>query len=770
MSPATQLLTADSFRRMVDSIRDQAIFVVDPNGVIASWNAGAEAIFGLAATEAIGQSIARLDLPQSDSPLAQASSRVHGDGAYSSECKLQRRDGSSFTAEYTIARLDHAGELVGYSLVIRDVDAARQLERNLRESEERYRNLVELAPDCIAVLQDNKPVYVNQAGLAAMKAGGLEQIMGQALDDYLHPTDLDGSRQRQSQVLNDKRTLSLHHVRIRRLDGQYIDVETCAGPCMFNGRPAIQLIARDVTERKQADALARRRDEFRETVIRTAAEGICVCFGVEEYPFVRFTVWNDQMTVLTGYTLDEINQLGWYQSLYPDETVRQRAIDRMTRMRAGDDMQGETWEITRKDGARRWFSISTSTVETEDGRPEVVAMIHDITEHRHLEQQLQQSQKLEAIGRLAGGVAHDFNNLLSVIFTYSHVLLESFPPDDERRPQLEGIRDAGERAANLTRQLLAFSRQHTETATPLDLNTLIAASATWLQRLVGDDAEIITRFDLQLSAIMAGRGPIEQVLMNLVINARDAMPRGGDIIITTANVTLTSDQASARQMSAGNYVRLAVTDTGEGIPEAIQSQIFDPFFTTKEVGKGTGLGLAVVHGIVKQSGGQISLDSTLGKGSTFEILFPAVAQSALEPQTDTKIVAPRGTETLLVVDDEAAVLRSTALALEGQGYRVLTAPNAHRAIEIVQLHDGPIHLLLTDVVMPGWNGPRLANAVRELRPSIRVLYMSGFVDRGGASARDGVDQHHLQKPFTLIDLAQRVRLVLDSPLSVQAAS
>ncbi|MBL8829669.1 MAG: PAS domain S-box protein [Planctomycetaceae bacterium] len=758
-------ITADQLRRLVDGLDDAALVWLDPRGCIRSWNSGAAAMFGYSTEQAIGQTLALIDPTAVDGPLGGAFVRSAHVGRLTGDIQFTRRDGSCFAASYRLTPQFRDESLIGYTLVIRDADASRHLERSLRESEERYRNLVELAPDCIAVLQNNKPVYVNRAGLAAIKAGGLEQVLHQALDDYLHPADLAASRERQSQVLGQQRWLSLHHVRIRRLDGEYIDVETCAGPCMFNGAPAIQLIARDVTERIRNEEAARRRDAFRETVIRTAAEGICVCSAIDEFPYVRFSVWNDQMRELTGYTLDEINQLGWYQSLYPDETVRQRAIDRMARMRDGDDMHAEQWEITRRDGERRWVAISTSMVETEAGQPAVVAMIHDVTEQRRLEQQLQQSQKLEAIGRLAGGIAHDFNNLLSVIFTYSHVLLESFPPDDERRPQLEGIRDAGERAANLTRQLLAFSRQQPDHPAPLDLNTLIVASASWLQRLVGDDAEIITRFEPKLLSIVADRGPLEQVLMNLVINARDAMPRGGEIVITTANVTLTPEQATSRQLAPGPYVSLSVRDSGEGIPEAIQAQIFDPFFTTKEIGKGTGLGLAVVHGIVKQSGGQITFHSQPGQGTTFAILFPAVDHDSAPIVKDVTAVAPRGTETILVVDDDDGVRRSTCLALEGQGYRVLPAQHANQALEIVQLHRGPLDLLLTDVVMPGWNGPRLATAVSELRPSIRVLYMSGFIDPQRALGSDGIDRPHLQKPFTLIDLAQRVRSVLDQSRS-----
>ncbi len=756
-------LAPDALRCLVDTLDDEALLWLDPQGRIVYWNSGATAIFGHSAEQAIGQSLVLIDPAGAEGPLTNALARSAEVGRLTGDLPLKRRDGSSFTASYRLHSQFRDETLIGYALLIRDVDASSHLERSLRESEERYRNLVELAPDCIAVLQNNKPVYVNRAGLAAVKAGGLEQVLHQALNDYLHPADLAASRERQSQVLSEGRWLSLHHVRIRRLDGEYIDVETCAGPCMFNGAPAIQLIARDVTARMRETEAARRRDAFRETVIRTAAEGICVCSAIDEFPYVRFSVWNDQMRELTGYTLDEINRLGWYQSLYPDEAVRQRAIERMARMRDGDDMKSEPWEITRRDGERRWVAISTSSVETEDGQPAVVAMIHDVTEQRLLEQQLQQSQKLEAIGRLAGGIAHDFNNLLSVIFTYSHVLLESFPPDDERRPQLEGIRDAGERAANLTRQLLAFSRQKPDHPTPLDLNTLIVASASWLQRLVGDDAEIITRFEPKLPAIMADRGPMEQILMNLVINARDAMPRGGEIVISTENVTLTAEQAASRQLSPGSFVSLSVRDSGEGIPTAIQAQIFDPFFTTKEVGKGTGLGLAVVHGIVKQSGGQITFHSQPGQGTTFTILFPAVNHMALPVTQDVAAVAPRGTETILVVDDDDAVRRSTCLALEGQGYRVLPAHHADQALEIVQLHRGPLDLLLTDVVMPGWNGPRLATAVCQLRPSIRVLYMSGFIDPQRALGGDGIDRPHLQKPFTLIDLAQRVRSVLDQP-------
>jgi signal transduction histidine kinase len=380
------------------------------------------------------------------------------------------------------------------------------------------------------------------------------------------------------------------------------------------------------------------------------------------------------------------------------------------------------------------------------------------------EDQLRQSQKLEAVGRLAGGVAHDFNNLLTVITGYSELLLIKRGLDDAAREKIEEIRNAGVRAASLTRQLLAFSRKQVLQPVVLDLNSLIEGTGKMLGRLIGEDIQITTVLRPEIKRIHADPGQIEQVIVNLAVNARDAMPQGGKITIETANVELDKQYAATHiAVRAGHYVMISLSDTGTGMDEKMQKQIFEPFFTTKEMGKGTGLGLSTVYGIVKQSGGNIWVYSEVGKGTTFKIYFPQVegdAESRLQAAQASPL--PQGTETILLAEDERMVRALTRENLRVCGYQVLEAANGEDALRVSREYKGEIHLLLTDVVMPRMSGRELAERVAEGRPGLPVLYVSGFTD-------DAIVQHgvlepgteFLEKPFTLNALARKVRQVLD---------
>jgi two-component system, cell cycle sensor histidine kinase and response regulator CckA len=383
---------------------------------------------------------------------------------------------------------------------------------------------------------------------------------------------------------------------------------------------------------------------------------------------------------------------------------------------------------------------------------------------RGQEEQFRQSQKLEAVGQLAGGIAHDFNNLLTVITGYGDLILNRLSGHDPLRPKVEEIRKAAERATSLTSQLLAFSRKQTLQPVVLDLNSLVTDVSKMLRRLIGEDIEFITLLRPEAGRVNADPGQLEQVLMNLVVNARDAMPQGGKIIIETAKVE--SDRAYADLhvgVQPGKYVMLAVSDTGTGMDEETQAHIFEPFFTTKEVGKGTGLGLSTVYGIVKQSEGHIWVDSELGKGTTFKIYLPLVEEEGDGHKRAAEPAAlPRGTETLLLVEDEAMVRALTCTILEEYGYRVLEAANGEEALRICEQHCVDIQLMLTDVVMPLMSGRELANRVKTICPHLCVLYMSGYTD--------DVIVHHgvldpgtsfLEKPFTPEALARKVREVLD---------
>lgn len=436
-------------------------------------------------------------------------------------------------------------------------------------------------------------------------------------------------------------------------------------------------------------------------------------------------------------------------------------------------MAGEVWRgrfINRKkDGSLYTVNATIAPVRNEaDTIIGYVGVERDVTHELSLEEQLRQSQKMEAVGRLAGGVAHDFNNLLTVINGYSNLLLDHHPePNDLMRKDIEQIKRAGERASNLTRQLLAFSRKQILKPTILDLNIVVADMETLLRRLLGEDISIYTRLEPTLGRIKADRGQLEQVIMNLAINARDAMQGGGQLTLETANVTLDELYTSQKvEVEPGNYVLLAISDTGIGISQETLAHIFEPFFTTKEEGKGTGLGLATVHGIIKQSGGHINVYSEAGQGTTFKIYLPPFQDAAPNNKGLTSPAAlPRGVETILVVEDEARVRELVSRVLRSSGYTVLEANNGREALHLYGHQNGPIQLLLTDVVMPGMNGRMLADRLKVVQPGLKVIYMSGYTD-------DAIIQHgvldagaiFIQKPFTTDALIRRVRETLDRPL------
>jgi signal transduction histidine kinase len=398
----------------------------------------------------------------------------------------------------------------------------------------------------------------------------------------------------------------------------------------------------------------------------------------------------------------------------------------------------------------------------------LVHTVRDLTRERKLEDQLAQAQKMEAVGQLAGGVAHDFNNLLTVIMSYSSLLLSDMAADNAVREDIQEISDAAERAAALTRQLLAFSRKQVLQMKAVNLNSVVADVEKMLRRLIGEDITLTTRLDPDLALINADAGQLEQVLINLAVNARDAMPGGGALTITTDNAEL-SDEHGDRHLGAkaGRYVMLAVTDTGSGMTKEVQQRLFEPFYTTKGAGKGTGLGLATVHGIVKQSGGDVYVYSEIDHGTTFKVYFPRLAKvtEATMTTSEYRAVAPRGSETLLLAEDDEALRALGARVLTNLGYNVLVARTGGEALRIVAEHQGTIDLIATDVVMPEMNGSQLVQRVLEARAGMKVLFMSGYTD-DEVMRRGVIDGQtaFLQKPFTPDLLAHKVREVLDGPV------
>jgi two-component system, cell cycle sensor histidine kinase and response regulator CckA len=514
---------------------------------------------------------------------------------------------------------------------------------------------------------------------------------------------------------------------------------------------------RDITDRKRAmQELSKSEQRYRDMVEN--AYDIIYSHDLEG----NYTSMNKAGERITGYTHEEALKLNLTQTVAPEclEKARQMLRSKL----AGENITAYDLVILAKDGRRIAVEVNTRVI-LEDGVPVgVQGIARDVTERKQLEEQLRQAQKMEAVGRLAGGIAHDFNNLLTAITGYSELTLKGLQPEGLLRHNIEEIKRAGDRAASLTRQLLAFSRKQVLQPKVLDLNEVVLDMEKMLRRLIGEDIELRTGLASGLGRVKADPGQIEQVIMNLAINARDAMPQGGSLIIETENVYLDSDYAASHiAVKPGAYVMLAVSDTGSGMDETTQSRIFEPFFTTKEIGKGTGLGLSMVYGIVKQSGGNIWVYSEVGRGTSFKIYLPRIDDLADEYRPGNEVEQPLyGTETILLAEDDVRVRNLVRDVLEHYGYRVLVAENGDTALAAATWHKGRIHLLLTDVVMPRMSGHELAERLTGIHPEVKVLYMSGYTDE--SIVHHGVvdaNTHFIQKPFAPEALARKVSEVLD---------
>ncbi len=540
-------------------------------------------------------------------------------------------------------------------------------------------------------------------------------------------------------------------------------------------------IQRDITERLKAeearrkaeDALRDSEERYRVFVAQTS-EGI---YRTEHDPPVPVDASVEEQMALSlasGY-IAECNEAmaKMYGLNQTSELIGKRlselliADDPVTREFMATFIQSgyriTDWESHERDAQGQTKIFRNTMVGIVDRGPPGadLGIQRDVTARMHLEEQLRNAQQLEAIGRLAGGVAHDFNNILSIIMGHGELLLAG--ADERARTGLEQIRRAAERAASLTQQLLAFSRKQVLQPKVLDLNEAVADVQKMLSRVIGEDIELIASLHPSLGPVKADPGQVEQVLMNLAINARDAMPQGGKLLMETSNVEVERGTGRDLDLGPGRYIMLRVTDSGHGMDAATLAHIFEPFFTTKPMGKGTGLGLATVYGIVKQSGGSIQVESEVGRGATFRIYFPAAEGSASrrpEPKADEKVAG--GSETILIVEDEPDLRELARIFLEGYGYKVLEAAGAEQAIHTAETFHEPIDLLLTDVIMPGMSGRQLAENILSKRPQTRIVYMTGYTD-------DMVVQHKvlepgvklLQKPFTKVDLALKVRSTLD---------
>ncbi|HEY5475942.1 MAG TPA: PAS domain S-box protein [Tepidiformaceae bacterium] len=524
------------------------------------------------------------------------------------------------------------------------------------------------------------------------------------------------------------------------------------------GALAVLSIATDITIQKRAEEALRASEYRLRRLFETAPDGILILDAdtgqvIDANPF---------MQDLLGYSVDEflgkkLWEVGPFKAVVASKTT-------FAELRLKDRLHYETLPLETKDGRRIEVEFVSNAYQVNEKRL-IQCNIRDITERVQLEAQFRQAQKMESVGQLASGIAHDFNNLLTVINGMSELLLAQVNQDDPMRADVQEISRAGERAATLTRQLLAFSRQQILESRVLDCNMIVSGMESLLGRLLGEDIELVVKLTQGVGRVKVDPEQIEQVLSNLAVNARDAMPQGGQLTIETENVT--TDQDYARQhgvaVPPGPYVLLTVSDSGVGMDEATRARIFEPFFTTKGPGKGTGLGLSTVYGVVKQSLGFVWVYSEVGRGTSFKILLPQVTEAAGTDRPEPAVASSTGTETILLAEDNAGLRKLATRVLEPAGYTVLGTASGEEALRLLERHEEPVHLLLSDVVMPGMSGRQLAERIAETRPGMKVLYMSGYTS--DTIVRHGVLEARvpfLNKPFTGAALLRKVREVLDS--------
>ena len=634
-----------------------------------------------------------------------------------------------------------------------------RIRRELFQREELFRLISDSATDMIAVVDMEGRLIYNSHSYQTVLGYSAEELRASSSLDQIHPDD----RERMKRAAAESRATGVGQTleyRIRHKNGTWRVLDSTASVIRnTKGEPEkLVIVNRDITERKLSLEALRLADADFRSVVEDAPYGIYRTNSEGKL----FRV-NPALQKILGYDDSaELLKANLELQIFRSAMEYRRLFELLNRV---DDFKDVEAEWKRKDGTPITVLCSGRRIARSDGQPVYFEMfVEDITEKRILERQLRMTGKMEAVGRLSGGIAHDFNNLLGVIIGYSQVLKRALGPESPLTEHAIEIEKAGDRAAALTRQLLAFSRQQILTPTVLNLNDLVVDMQKMLPRLIREDIAVSAALDPELYSVRADRNQIEQVILNLAVNARDAMPEGGRLRIDTKNVRL--DELYARShpgAKPGEYACLSVTDSGTGIDSETIAHIFEPFFTTKELGKGTGLGLATVYGIVKQSGGYVWVDSEPGKGAVFQVFLPRVAQIV-----DSQLVRPyldedlRGSETILLVEDAEPLRKLAASFLCSHGFKVLSAPDAEEALKIAAAHAGAIQLLVTDVVMPGQNGRVLAERLVGSYPAIKVLYISGYTDSfiAGHGILDP-EAHLLNKPFTEEALIHKVRDVLD---------
>ena len=762
-----------------------ACYLTDRSGTFALCNRAAEQLVGYAREELIGKNFATAGL-LSPSFLAKALSllarNTMGAHVVIEEFVINRKDGSQVEAEVRSFPVE-LGDRTFILGIARDISERRRLENairhqneqlearlveqtaELRKAEGRFRGLVEQSLVGIYVLEGPEAL-VTYANPRAAEIFGYTpaEIFGVPAVDFAIEEDRPLLAENIRRRMEDAATSVRYMYRGRHKNGAVLDIEVQGVRTGFNGQPAILGVMMDVTERKRAEKALREAEEKYRQIFDHAVVGI-----FQTTTEGRYLSANDHIARMYGYDSPEdlmssVTDIEHQE--YVDPNKRRELVELLEKHGV---IHNAVFEIRRKDGSHAWVSENSRAVRDAAGKIIYFeGTQEDITERKHLEEQLLQAQKLEAIGHLAGGIAHDFNNILNIVMGYSQLLLSPKSSPAMMQKGLTNILETTKRGASLTQQLLAFSRKQVLQLQVIDLNQILFGVREMLSRVIGEDIELVTNTCVTSAPIKADPNQIERMLINLAINSREAMPHGGRLTMEISSIE--NDKLQSLPEAGGQpgpHIEIAVTDTGCGMDAETLSHIFEPFFTTKQRANGTGLGLAQVYGIVKQCNGTISVSSAPGKGTTFYVHFPLV-EGLLDFRRPLVVGSvATGSETILLVEDEAQFREVVRAFLEGVGYKVLDAANPTRALQISRIFRDNIDLLITDVIMPGMNGRQLADILVAERPSMRVVYMSGYSD--DKIAQTGVQDSDialLQKPFTLEKLALRIRQALEIPASL----
>ncbi len=731
------------FTELMISNSSAAIFVLAEGHKVLYWNKACEKLTGVSAPEVIGTDLHwKPFYPEKRPCLADLvlEGQVNGDAALyeiigpspllpeglHAEDWYRNLGGRDRYLTIDSAPIrNSAGTVFAAIETIQDITEHKKAEEAKRESESRYRLLIENSPDAVFLQSEGRFVYLNPAGLKLFGASRPEELLGTQVLDRIHPDFQAMECERMRMLMEENKPAAVAQETYLRLDNSPVSVEVLAIPFSYFERPAAQVIVRDITERKQMISELQNVKQRLELAIDSGQLGIWD-WDIENDRMV----WNERMLELYGMKKDQLTGTGrdWRRHVHPDDL--QRVIAAMDAALTGEGDYEVDFRTLHPDGRTVEIKTDGIVIRNAEGRAvRMIGMNRDVTERKLLEEQLRQAQKMEAIGTLAGGVAHDFNNILTAIVGYAHLLQTNMQPHDPMISDVQHILHCASRATQLTRSLLAFSRKQPLTVQLIELNETVRHFEQLLKRLIGEDVDLRIGTSRGPLTVMADKSQLEQILMNLATNARDAMPQGGVLIIETAREEISQDFVWSRGFGKpGAYARLTVTDNGVGMDDTVRRRVFDPFFTTKEVGKGTGLGLAIVYGIVKQHQGYIDVASTLCSGSSFHIYLPLVPAGINHPEnvSESARKLPRGSETVLVVEDNEEVRSIIQQSLERFGYAVITATDGDDALNVYQAHRARIEMVITDVVMPKKNGRELYEELRTVNPGIKMLFMSGY--------------------------------------------